>query len=224
MVKPKILLAAGGAAILILTYLFREMLAIRAKEAADALQTAENQLHTELGQSNLSLNAIHLAIVEQRREIDEIKKQRKRDYSAMIRTDSALAQQMLSGLNCDMGSATRLLDSVPFAVDDLRQQLNQLKPNIETVNQQMKDTLKPPERHDWTRAAELKVMIVQCAVAQIPLAVLTDQILTRAKALKAGAEKVYAIARWASTFLYISGVLLALYGLVTGHGTTGGIE
>jgi len=79
---------------------------------------------------------------------------------------------------------------LPPGAGDLRQQLGQLRPTIEKVNGEVKGALKPsPQKNDWDRELQVKVALIEVGLAEIPVAVLGNKILTRAEKVKEGSEK-----------------------------------
>jgi hypothetical protein len=95
----------------------------------------------------------------------------------------------------------------------LRQQLGQLRPTIEKVNGEVKEALKPSPKNDWDRELQVEVALIEVGLAEIPVAVRGDEILTRAEQVKEGSEKLYRFAQGGSYFLYTLSVVLGLFGV-----------
>ena len=75
---------------------------------------------------------------------------------------------------------SRLLESVPPVLGgDLKQSLEQARPSIETAREQVAEVIRPNSRHDWARMAEVKLAIAQVYLAEIPVLVIGDKVLTR---------------------------------------------
>jgi hypothetical protein len=147
-----------------------------------------------------------------------------RDYSAVIADDLLQARQVTAALNSSVSSLERFIDALPSGRENLRQQLEQLKPSIEKANQQVEEALKPSPKHDWTRSAEVKLAIAGALIQEIPVAVVGDAALTRARTAKASAERISEVASWVAYVLYTLSVALALYGTLTGMKGLGGGE
>jgi hypothetical protein len=98
----------------------------------------------------------------------------------------------------------------------LRQQLEQLKSDVEKANQQVDEAVKPSLKHDWTRLAEVKIAIVSALLQKIPVAVVGDAALTRARAVRESAERISRVASWTGYILYTLGVALTLYAALSG--------
>jgi hypothetical protein len=140
-----------------------------------------------------------------------------RDYSDVIRSDSVQAQQILADLKITADSVSRLIDALPsVGAKAFRHRLDQLQPGIEAAGRQVTDALKASPRHDWTRLAEVKIAFIEGAIAQLPLLVLGDVVLTSLRQTKESAEKLYRFSQWASYFLYAIGVALGLYAALSG--------
>jgi len=114
--------------------------------------------------------------------------------------------------------------TLPSRGRNLRQQLEQFKPNVEKANKQVEEVLKPSPKHDWTRAAEVKIAILGVLTQEIPVAVFGDAALTAARAVKESAEKVNRVASWVGYFLYVLGVALGVYAALHGIKGVGGGE
>jgi ABC-type nickel/cobalt efflux system permease component RcnA len=62
----------------------------------------------------------------------------------------------------------------------------------------------------------VKIAFIEGAIAQLPLLVLGDVVLTSLRQTKESAEKLYRFSQWASYFLYAIGVALGLYAALSG--------
>jgi len=211
-------LAVASALILLLTFIFKEVLKEHLKELQDSLQSAEALNRTETGQSALSVENLTL-----QQEIEELRQGAKdglkadqRDYSEMIGRDILTGQQMRAHLGASFDSVSRLVDKLPSGAGDLRQQRDELRTEVDGVDKGAADTLKPSSRRDLSRAVEVKVTIARLTGEEIPVALLGDLALTRARSVQEAAERLYRICGWASYVLYVTGVALALYATLSG--------
>ena len=119
-------------------------------------------------------------------------------------------------LNMSFDSVSRLLEALPGGGRALREQLNQLKPNIDDTNRRIVETLKPSPKHDWTRSVEMKVMIVLAIIPEIPIMIVADTALTQAHNTKEAADNLYRFAQWSTYFLFTLSVALGLYAALSG--------
>jgi hypothetical protein len=216
-------LAIIGIAILFLTYTIKEVWMDNIKNEADSVRSAEALYRIELGQSVLWLQNLTLIQADRFKEIKQIVStplEQNRDYSDVIRHDLVVGSQALGDLNSSAGSISRFLDALPPGADDLREQLGQLRPNIEKVNRDVAQTLKPSPENNWKRAVDVKLALISVGLTEIPVAFLGDSVLTRADQVKGAAEKLYRIAQRASYFLYVLGLVLGLLGGVKAFGGT----
>src|SRR5882762_2895200 len=172
-------LAIVSAVILLLTFTVREMLKEWAKDVTASAQAGEDIFRTETGQSTLSLQMLQL-----NQQLSAMKRESTReaveeqDYSDVIKNDLIMIQQVSAGLNVDVDSVSRLLEKLPFGAAYLRQELDQLKPNIEKAHQQVTEVLKPSLKHDLSRMLELKLTMITVLAQQLPVIVIGDQALT----------------------------------------------
>jgi hypothetical protein len=219
------MLAILSALILVLTYFVKDMLKERAKDVAASAESAETLYRTELGQSSLATQ-----VMQMRQQITAIQQEAapegqdgQRDYKDVINADSALARQILGDLNITTDSVSRLIGKLPSDAEDLRQQLDALRPSIEQANWKVTETLKPSPKHDWTRAVEVKMAFISSAIAEVPVLVVGDAALTRVRQAKESADKLYRFSQWASYVLYTIGVSIGLYAALSGiKGLSGG--
>jgi len=82
----------------------------------------------------------------------------------------------------------------------LRQQLGQLRPTIEKVNGEVKEALKPSTKNDWDRELQVKVALIEVRLAEIPVAVRGDEILTRAEKVKEGSKSCIVLPKGEAIF------------------------
>lgn len=211
------MLAIIGAVILVLTYFVKDMLKEKAKDVSASVESGEALYRTESGQSTLSIQMLQIQqqFTAMKQAAAEQAKDGERDYSAVIGDDLRRAPQVRAHLNSSVSSLERFIDRLPDATH-LRQQLEQLKPNIEKANQQADEAVKPSPKHDWNRLAEVKIAMSICLVQQIPVLLLGDAALTRARMARESAERISEIASWVGYVLYTLGVALALYGILSG--------
>ena len=102
-----------------------------------------------------------------------------------------MVNQAIGDLNSGVQNVSRFLDALPPGAGDLRQQLGQLRPTIEKVNGEVKGgTQAFTQKNDWDRELQVKVALIEVGLAEIPVAVLGNKILTRAEKVKEGSEKL----------------------------------
>jgi hypothetical protein len=131
---------------------------------------------------------------------------------------------MLADLKIAVDSVSRLIDALPsVGAKEFRHRLDRLKPDIEKADEQVTETLKPSPKHDWTRLAQVKLALVATLLAELPVLVLGDAVLTSIQRTREASERLYRFAQWVSYFLYTIGVALGLYAALSGiKGLNGG--
>ena len=215
-----------SALILVLTYFVKEMLKERLKDVASSAESAENLFRIEGGQSSLSLQIgqVHQQISALQQANAQQSAGGERDHSDTIRIDSLRARQMLADLKIAVDSVSRLIDALPsVGAKEFRHRLDRLKPDIEKADEQVTETLKPSPKHDWTRLAQVKLALAATLLAQLPVLMLGDAVLTSIQRTREASERLYRFAQWVSYFLYTIGVALGLYAALSGiKGLNGG--
>lgn len=223
--KRQVVITIIGAVILFCTYTLKDVIKEKTKDVSDALQRAEDLFRTEGGQSLLSVHDLNFRMTDEFNQINQLEKNQllTSDYSNVIRNDLLMAQQMQGNLNTDFDSVSRFLDKFPSGNGDLLAQRDTLRPNIQKTNQQVSELLaKSPQGHDWVRFVQVKLAVVLAAAQEIPVAILGDAVLTRAKQIRERADKIYAFADWGSYCFYILGIGLGLYANLSGATILGG--
>jgi hypothetical protein len=187
------------------------------------VESGEALYRTESGQSTLSVQMFQIQqqFTTMKQAAANQAEESERDYSAVIADDLRRAPQIRAHLNSIVSSLERFIDKLPDA-RNLRQQLEQLKPNIVKANQQLDEAVKPSPKHDWTRLAEVKIAMSICLLQQIPVLLLGDATLTRARTARESAERISEVTSWVGYVLYTLGIALALYGTLSGIKGLGG--
>lgn len=72
-----------------------------------------------------------------------------------------------------------------------------------------------PEKN-CTRAAQVKLSLITTTLNGLPVAVLGDAVITRAKNQVKLLESLVRFDRWVVRILFVAGVCLTLYGLIKG--------
>jgi hypothetical protein len=223
--KTRVALIITSAVVCFLTFLARDFIKERTKDIADSLQSAENMYLSESAESTRSTQDLTFRITGQLSEINRIKEtDPKHDFSPIIRTDLLICQQVRGDLNGDFDALSRFLDKLPYRADDLKKERENLKSSIDKINQQVSVwiTDSSDKRNDWVRASQIKLAIALAGTQEIPVAVLGDAVLTRSREIRERAEKTYQVARWSTLTLIVMGILVALYGALSGTKVLGG--
>jgi hypothetical protein len=220
-------LAIATALILIVNFGIQELLKDRVKNLADSIKSGMSLYRTELGMSTLTLNSIALNETNQLKEIEGIispQVEGERDYSDTIRRDLVMTQQLLGDLGSSVDDVARLLDTLPPNAEDLRKQLSETRSYVSKTDEQVGNVLQPSPEHDWKRAVNVKLALISEGVAEIQVAVLGDQVLTRAQKIKDAAETIYRFLQWVVYILYAMVVILGVYAARVGIKGVGGGE
>lgn len=218
--KAKIakVVAIASAVILLLTFLFKEVVKENLKELHEALVRAESQFRTENGQSVISLQILDAQeqIENFKLQGDAGKKGANRDFSALIAQDTARAQEASAHLNSDFDSVSRLIDALPSGAKDLRQLRDETRASVDKANKQVNEMLKPKPAHDRGRFVEVKIAMVMALLQELPVVILGDAAQTAAHRVQAASEYLIGVCSRAIYFLGFLALSLGLYAAVTG--------
>jgi hypothetical protein len=211
-------LAIASALILLVTFIVKEILKDNIKELHDSLASAETQFRNESGQSTISMQILitQQQIENLRLEAEGARNDPNHDYSALIAQDTLAAQQAQTHLDVDFDSISRLIDRLPGGARDLRQQRDQMRAQMEKIDKQVKDMLKPKPDHDVWRFVQVKSAMAMALLEDLPVIVLGDAVLTRAKRVQEAAETLIRMCARAVYVLSLLGLALGLYAAVTG--------
>jgi hypothetical protein len=209
-------LAIASVLLIISSYIVKEVLKENLKELHDSLASAESQFRAELDQSAISLQLINVQQQIESIKLEAGSKDPHRDFSALIAQDILQAQQAKAHLDADFDGVSRLIEKFPSAATDLRKLRDQVREQIEKVDKQIDEMLKPKPEHDLGRFVEVKMAMVFALVDEIPVAVLGDATLTAAHQVQEATERLIRICTWTIYVLFFLGAALALYAAVTG--------
>jgi hypothetical protein len=138
-------LAIASALILIVMFIVKEILKENLKELRDSIASAEAQFCNETSQTTISLQ-----ILTTQQQIENLNPELRagsndpnHDYSALIAQDTIAAMQVQSQMNSDFDSVSRLIDKMPSGYRDLRRLRDQYHAEVQKIDQQLSDTLKP---------------------------------------------------------------------------------
>lgn len=179
--------------------------------AAYRTSSAQQTILLDLLRSQQQLEAMH-------RE-DWPKSRRKSlniDYSGTILRDIGNTRQAQALVAVSMDDLSRLTEKLAFRSADLRQRLKQLKADVENKDNETKDVLKLSPEKNCTRAAQVKLSLITTTLNGLPVAVLGDAVITRAKNQVKLLESLVRFDRWVVRILFVAGVCLTLYGLIKG--------
>jgi hypothetical protein len=76
--------------------------------------------------------------------------------------------------------------------------------------------LKVSPEKNWRRAAQVKLSLIDTTLNGLPVAVLGDEVITRAKNQVKLLEFLVRFGRWVVRILFVAGVCLTVYGLIKG--------
>jgi len=208
-----------SAALLLLTYVVKEVLRENLKELQSSLASAEAQFRTELDQSTISLQIFR---VQQQMESLRLEKETgpkdlHRDFSALIAQDTSRARQAEAHLDSSLDSVSRLIDKLPSGARDLRKRRDEVRQEVKKTHEQVGELLKPKPEQDVIRLVGVKIAIVLALVQELPVAVLGDAALTAAQRLQEAAERLVRVCTWATYILFVVGLGLGLYATLGGH-------
>jgi len=213
-------LAIASAVILLLTFILREILKDNLKELHDSLARAESEFRNESGQAVISLQILtgqeqaELLRIQAEKQAGKIR--RTQDFSDLIAQDTNLAQQALADVNNDFDSTSRLIDAFPARTKDLRNLREHVRGQLEKMNAQVRETLKPTPEHDLSRFVAVKVAMISALLEGIPVAILGDAALTAARRLQEASEYLISICSRAIYFLGVLGLLFGVYAAIAG--------
>ena len=209
-------LAVASVLLIISSYIVKEILKENLKELHDSLASAESQFRAELDQSIISLQVLAVQQQIESLKLETGSKDPHRDFSALITQDIPQARQAKAHLDASFDGVSRLIDKFPSGASDLRKMREQVRQEVEKIDQQVEDMLKPRPEHDLGRFIEVKLATVSALVGEISVAVLGDATLTGAKRVQEATEKLIRVCTWTIYVLFFLGSALALYAAITG--------
>jgi len=218
--RPKTRLTVAGIVIVFLTFLFGRVLTDTLKESVDSLTSAISEYRSELGTTTTSdqIANLQLQMTAASEKGALAAPTAGKDYTPMITEDLGTLEQRRDELNVDMDDTSRLVDALPRGADDLRKFSESVRPYVDKANRGVDDLKKPGQTNDWNRALKVKVGPVPVLIAEIGVVVVGDAALTRANQVRDAREKIYHFCLWTSYVLYALGIILTLYGVLSGVG------
>jgi len=214
--KTAKILTVASLVIMLLTYIVKEMLKDNLKGFHDSLVSAEAQYLTELDQSTISLQIMNLQQQIELAKLETGDKGPRRDFSAQIPHDILEAQQAKAHLDASFDSVSRLIDKFPSRASDLRNLREKVRQQVQQIDNQIGDRLKPKPEHDFQRFVEVKMATAFALLAELPVAALGDITLTAAHRVQDATAKLIRICTWVIYGLFFLGAALALYAALIG--------
>ncbi len=138
------------------------------------------------------------------------------DFRAMITSDTASVYQAEAMVQEDIEGVRSLIEALPFGSGKLREQLNEINAKVSENDRKSKDTLKPSSDNNWQRAVQIKLALVVTIINELPVAVLGDTVITRAKHQAEILGWVISLGRWIVRILFVAAAFLTVYGLFKG--------
>jgi hypothetical protein len=214
--KTAKILSVASLLIMLLTYLAKEILRDNLKEFHDSLVSAEAQYRTESDQSAISQQIMNL-----QQQIELVKlgtggKDPHRDFSTLIAQDIPQSMQAKTNLDASFDSVSRLIDKFPSGANDVRSLREKVRQQIQPIDNQIADMLKPSADHDVRRFVQVKLAMMLALTEQIGVVVLGDATLTAAHRVEDATEKLIRICTGVIYGLFFLGLALALYAALTG--------
>lgn len=194
------------------------------KESIDAVERTKSSLENELASYHSSLTAqtTQLQLLDSKQQLERLMQQNsaknktEADYSAMIMSDTASTYQAQAMVQVDIDSVSSLIEAIPFGSKKLRDQLNEISAKISENDRKAKDTLKPSSEKNWLRAVQIKLALVMTIINELPVAILGDTVITRAKRQAEILGWLISFGRWIVRILFVAAAFLTVYGLFKG--------
>jgi uncharacterized phage infection (PIP) family protein YhgE len=140
--------AVASVLLIISSYVVREILKENLKELHDSLASAESQFRSELDQSTISLQIMNVQQQIENSRLQTGGKDLHRDFCSLITQDIPQARQARGHLDASLDGVSRLIDKFPSGVSDLRKLLDQMRQEVEKIDQRVEDMLKPRPNSD----------------------------------------------------------------------------
>jgi hypothetical protein len=211
-------LAVVGIVVVFCTFLFGKVFTDALKGSVDSLADDAAGYRRELGTSTVSTQIANLQLeisaASEKGALAEPSNEK--NYSPMILEDLSALEQRRSQLNVDMDDMSRLLDALPAGAVDLRDLRERVKVFVDKANRDVDELKKPGQTDDWKRAFKVKLEIIPVMVAELGVVVVGDAVLTRVEQVHAAREKIYHFCLWTGYLLYTLGIILAIYGVLSG--------
>ena len=192
-------------------------------------------METELGayRSYLGQSTTQLELLNYRQQIELMvrenspeskKKPEDRDFTGVIARDLPAIAQAQADVRLNLDGVSRLIETLPVFSNDLREQHEKLKSEIEASYKQLESTLKPSAEHNWRRAVQVKLALLQPLLNGVRVLVLGDAVQTRAEAQIKLLRYLEAVIRWSWRIFFVLGLTLGFIGALTKQETFGGGE
>jgi hypothetical protein len=209
-------LAVASAVLAALTWLSKEVISESLRESHDAVTAAESRLLSDAGRSVIELQNL---TTQQLLEINELKdgnKDPNHDYTQLILRNTAQVRQIQADVRGSLDNASDLIDVLPSRYKGIREERTKTQALVDKNDKALDHTLAPTANHDWTRLAEVKLVLVQTVLAEISVVVLGDQATDAAKSVTRVYDLLIKLSRFLTYAFGLCAVLLGFFAAVTG--------
>jgi hypothetical protein len=210
--------AIAGAVLGLLGYISKEIVTENVKSLHESIERAEARYENESNQFTLSIQALNLQqqIEALKLQADSNRGDLKRDFSGLILQVTAEAHQVVSQVDVEFESVSRLLEKLPSSKVELRRMLQEVKNHVEERKKQTEERLKPTGKNDGYRFIEIKVVEIQEMLEGILVAIASDSVLTEAHRVEVLYESYTKWCALITYLLFISALILGLYAAFCG--------
>ncbi len=213
-------LAIVSAVLAGLTWLSKEVITENLRESHDAITTAEARLHSDARQSTIELQNL---TTQQLLEIAEIKganRDPNHDYTQLILRDTAQVLQIQAVVRGSLENASDLINALPFIYKGLREERAKTDALVDKNDKTLAKALAPTANHDWTQLVEVKLLLVQTALAEISVAILGGEATDAAKRVTHAFDVLIKSSKFLTYAFGLCAVVLGIYAAATGAGSS----
>jgi hypothetical protein len=194
------------------------------KEGIDAIERTKSSLENQLASyhSSLTTQTTQFQLLDSKQQLeglmqrDSSKDKTQADFRAMIVNDTGSVYQAQAMVQEDIEGVRSLIEALPFGSEKLRDQLNEISAKISENDRKSRDTLKASSDNSWQRAVQIKLALVMTIINELPVSILGDTVITRAKHQAEISGSLISFGRWMVRILFVAAAFLTVYGIFKG--------
>jgi hypothetical protein len=215
---------------------FIALLSFVSKEVSESLEKTKQAMETEIGsyRTYLGQSTTQMQILESRQQLELMLRENssrnkkepddQRDFTTTIARDTSAVREAMADTQVNLEDVSRLIDTLPMFSQGAREQLDGLTRKVQESNKQIESSLTPSPRHDWSRAVEVKIDVIMPLLDDASVSLLGDAVQKQAEAQIKILSFLQTVTKLCWRVLIVLGLLLVLYGYLTGQKTFGAGE
>lgn len=207
-------LTFAGVAIAFGTFLVKDAMREHLKDLSDSINTAEG-FYSLKGSGEI----LSLQLVELETEMIPLSQQLSKTTadSSTLALTRAIVTQADSNVPVALQNVEDLLEKLPER-NDFEAAIKTVKKQVDEAHEEVQKSLKDMADKKEALASVLPLLhMIRSLLVGVEITVLGDAVLTKAKEVRANAERRYVVCTWISYFLYPFGLLLGLIGKLSGN-------